>query len=78
VVAVSAADRRLDELRARRAARAADRAAFEERRRHGLAARHSAKLARLRTRVDTEEENTEKERTEEHTGDRRRLRSRAG
>ncbi len=36
---MSAADR-VDELRARRAARAADRAAFEERRAHGLRARH--------------------------------------
>ncbi|WP_279588736.1 hypothetical protein [Actinophytocola oryzae] len=39
---VSAMDRRLDDLRARKAARAADRAAFEERRRHGLTARHLA------------------------------------
>jgi len=44
---VSAVDRRLDELRARRATRAADRAAFEERREHGLAARHAEKLAYL-------------------------------
>jgi hypothetical protein len=59
VVAVSAADRRLDELRARRAARAAERAAFEERRAHGLSARHTAKLAWLAARVaatQTEEE----------------------
>ncbi len=39
--------RRLADLRARRAAAAADRAAFEARRRHGLAARHRAKLAYL-------------------------------
>jgi hypothetical protein len=44
---VKAADRRLAELRARRAARAEDRAAFEERRKYGLAARHAAKLAHL-------------------------------
>ena len=50
VVAVSAMDRRVDELRARRAQRAADRAAFEERRKHGLAARHAAKLAHLAAR----------------------------
>ncbi len=37
---MSAADR-VDELRARRAARAADRAAFAERRAHGLRARHA-------------------------------------
>lgn len=47
---MSAADRRLDELRARRAARTADRAQFEERRQHGLTARHVAKLAWLATR----------------------------
>jgi len=35
------------ELRARRAARAAERAAFAERRRRGLPVRHAAKLARL-------------------------------
>lgn len=46
---------RVDELRARRAARAAERAAFEERRRHGLAARHAAKLAHLAARAAKEE-----------------------
>lgn len=46
---MSAADR-TDDLRARRAARAAGRAAFEERRQHGLAARHAAKLAYLAAR----------------------------
>jgi hypothetical protein len=51
---MTAADR-LDDLRARRAARAADRAAFEERRRHGLAARHAAKLAHLAARAAKEE-----------------------
>jgi hypothetical protein len=40
-------DHRLDELRTRRAALAAERAAFEERRQHGLRARHETKLARL-------------------------------
>lgn len=45
-------DRRLDELRARRAARAAERAAFEERRKHGLRARHGTKLARLATQEE--------------------------
>jgi len=44
---MTAAARRVDELRARRAARDTDRTAFEARRRHGLAARHAAKLARL-------------------------------
>jgi len=50
VGAVSAMDRRVDELRARRARRAADRAAFEERRKYGLEARHAAKLAHLAAR----------------------------
>ena len=49
---MSAADRRLAELRARRGARAEDRAAFEERRRYGLAARHAAKLAYLAARQE--------------------------
>lgn len=49
---MSVVDRRLDELRARRAARAADRAAFEERRRHGVQARHAAKLAYLSARAE--------------------------
>lgn len=53
---MTAADR-VDELRARRTARAAERAAFEERRRHGLAARHAAKLAHLAARAA--KENTE-------------------
>jgi hypothetical protein len=47
---MSAAARRVDELRARRAARAADRAAFEERRRYGQQARKAAKLAHLTAR----------------------------
>jgi hypothetical protein len=41
---------RLDLLRERKAALAAARAAFEERRRHGLKARHEAKLAHLARR----------------------------
>jgi hypothetical protein len=45
-------DRRLDELRARRAARAAERAEFEERRTWGLRIRHAAKLAYLAARRD--------------------------
>jgi hypothetical protein len=50
-------DRRLDELRARRAARAAERAEFGERRGYGLRARHLAKLTRLAARrEDTREE----------------------
>jgi len=48
---MSAADRRLAELRVRRAARAANRAAFEERRGYGLRARHAAKLAHLSARA---------------------------
>jgi hypothetical protein len=59
VVAMSAADRRLDELRARRASRTAERAAFEERRAYGLNARHRAKLAWLAARTKTTQ--TEKE-----------------
>jgi hypothetical protein len=47
---MSAAAHRVDELRARREAHAADRAAFEERRRYGLRARHAAKLAHLTAR----------------------------
>lgn len=43
---MTAADR-VDEPHTRRAARAADRAAFEERRLYGLNTRHAAKLARL-------------------------------
>jgi len=39
--------RRLELFRHRRAARAADRAAFEACRQHGLKSRHEAKLARL-------------------------------
>ena len=46
---MNAADR-VDELRARRAARAAARAALEERRKYGLKARHAAKLAHLAER----------------------------
>lgn len=47
---------RITELRTKREARAAERAAFEERRRHGLTARHAAKLAHLamRTKETTE------------------------
>ena len=58
---MSAAERaaaRVVELRARRAARAAERAAFEERREHGLRARHAAKLAHFAARERTEEEPT--------------------
>jgi hypothetical protein len=51
---MSAADRR-DELRARRAERASERAAFEERRRYGVQARHAAKLAYLAARKKNEE-----------------------
>lgn len=47
---MTAADR-VDDLRTRRMARAEDRAAFEERRRHGLATRHAAKLAHLAARA---------------------------
>jgi hypothetical protein len=46
--------RRLDLLRHRRATMVADRAAFESRRRHGVTARHQAKLAYLATRDATE------------------------
>jgi hypothetical protein len=56
-------DHRLDELRARRARHAAERAAFEERRRYGVEARHAAKLAYLAARraeaARTAEENAE-------------------
>jgi hypothetical protein len=56
-------DRRLDELRARRARQTAERAAFEERRRYGLETRHATKLAYLAARraeaARTAEENTE-------------------
>ena len=48
---MSAADR-VDELRARRATRAAERAAFEESREHGLRARRAAKLAHLAARAE--------------------------
>jgi hypothetical protein len=44
--------RRIDELRARRAARAAERAAFAECRTHGLSVRHAAKLAWLAGREE--------------------------
>lgn len=47
--------RRLELLRHRRATAAADRAAFEARRKHGLVARHQAKLAHLaRQAAETE------------------------
>lgn len=52
---MTAADH-VDELRARRAARAAERAAFEERRRYGVSARHAAKLAYLAAREKEEKE----------------------
>jgi hypothetical protein len=52
----SSLQRRLAELRARRAAAVADRAAFEARRRHGLAARHRAKLAYLAHAAEHEPE----------------------
>ncbi len=45
---------RLDQLRARKAARVADRAAFAELRAYGLRARHAAKLARLSSRPENE------------------------
>lgn len=61
---MSAAARRVDELRARRQARAADRAAFEERRGYGLQARHAAKIAHLAARENTTTR-TEEELTEE-------------
>ena len=48
---MSVADRRMDELRARRAARAEERAQFEKCRQYGLNARHAAKLAWLATRA---------------------------
>lgn len=46
--------RRLEVLRHRRAMAAADRAAFEARRKHGLVARHRAKLAYLAQREAAE------------------------
>ena len=52
---MSTADR-VDDLQARRAARAEGRAALEERRQYGLTARHAAKLAYLATRKATIEE----------------------
>jgi hypothetical protein len=54
---------RVDELRARRAARAADRAALEERRKYGLMARHAAKLAHLAERERKKAEEAAKETT---------------
>jgi hypothetical protein len=53
--------RRLDVLRHRRATMVADRAAFESRRRHGVTARHQAKLAYLTDRdaTDPDESSTE-------------------
>lgn len=50
--------RRLDLRRRRRAASDAARAVIEERRRHGLKARHRAKLAYLAEQAATEEEPT--------------------
>jgi hypothetical protein len=61
---MTAADR-TDELRTRRAARAAERAAFEERRRFGLAARHAAKLAHLAARTAKENAHNELTTTEQ-------------
>jgi hypothetical protein len=60
--------RRLDAFRHRRASMAADRAAFETRRRHGLTARHDAKLAHLRTRVPTDPGRQEEPTTEHDDG----------
>ena len=51
---------RMEQLRHYRAALAAARAEFETRRRHGLAARHRAKLARLAEREAIEQEESEK------------------
>ena len=62
---MSAAARRVDELRARRQARAADRAAFEARRMHGLQARHAAKMAHLAAARENATTRTEEELTEE-------------
>ncbi|HEV7648861.1 MAG TPA: hypothetical protein VGP26_11915 [Actinophytocola sp.] len=50
--------RRLELLRHRRATAAADRAAFEARRKHGLIARHQAKLAHLAQRAAAEPDTT--------------------
>ena len=61
--------RRLADLRARRAATAADRAAFEARRRHGLAARHQAKLAYLAQAADPEPDIQEEPTPEEQNND---------
>lgn len=58
--------RRLEERRARRAAAAAARAEFEERRRHGLKARHEAKLAHLAARDRPEPEPEEPDTPEAH------------
>jgi hypothetical protein len=57
--------RRLEERRARRAAAAAARAEFEARRRHGLKARHEAKLAHLAARDQPEPEPEEPDTPEE-------------
>ncbi|OLF19023.1 hypothetical protein [Actinophytocola xanthii] len=51
--------RRLEQLRERRAAAAADRAAFEANRRHGLRSRHAAKLAHLAARARAADESQE-------------------
>ncbi|HEX2132846.1 MAG TPA: hypothetical protein VHH15_14950 [Actinophytocola sp.] len=48
--------RQLELFRHRKASRAADRAAFEARREHGLKARHKAKLAHLAQRAQAPEE----------------------
>jgi hypothetical protein len=52
---------RLDAFRRRKAEAAADRAAFEERRRHGLKARHRAKLVHLAARRPKPDEPVEEE-----------------
>jgi hypothetical protein len=57
---------RADDLRTRRTARAAERAAFEERRRHGLVSRHAAKLAHLAARAAKEAAEKEPTTAPEH------------
>ncbi|HEX6357846.1 hypothetical protein [Actinophytocola sp.] len=54
---------RLDQRRARRAARAAERTAFAELRAHGLRARHAAKLAHLAAREKKTDETPPPEET---------------
>ena len=57
-------ERRLADLRQRRAAKAAARAEFETRRQHGLRSRHEAKLAHLAAR-ESEQPNQPDEPTKE-------------